>query len=217
VPTYRDSAIILQKYELGEADSLITLLQRQGGLARVVAKGARRQSSRKRGHVELFNQIDGLFAEGRSLDVLTEASSMDIFEGWRQDLSRVSHAYYAADITIMMLPEKEPQPVIYDQLVQFLAWINHAQRADVLSRWFEVQLLHHLGYWAPEQLQSESQNALTLLGTFATASAQQAAKLRVAEALAVELERIMARQFEFITERPSRALSFVEKVRELER
>ena len=215
MPTYRDSAIILQKYELGEADSLITLFQRQGGLTRVVARGVRRQSSRKRGHVELFNQIEGLFAEGRSLDVLTEANSLDIFEGWRQDLSKVSQAYYAADITIMMLPEKEPQTIVYDQLVQFLAWVGHAQHPDVLSRWYEVQLLNHLGYWGPGQLESQNANAIQVLQKFATASAQQAAGLRVASELAMELERLMARQFEFIVERPSKALSFVEKVREM--
>lgn len=215
--TYRDAGVILQKYELGEADSLLTILLQDGGLTRVIAKGVRRQSSRKRGHVELFNQVECLLAEGRNLDVLTEVHSLDIFEGWRQDLTKVSLVYYIADITKMLLPERQPQPIIYQQLVQLLAWIGHAANPAVLTRWYEVQLLANLGYWAQGQLHSQSQNAVNVLDTFAVVTAQQAASLRVTPQLADELERLMNQQLADILEKETKTQSFVDRVKDLDR
>ena len=46
VPLYRDEAIVLRTHKLGEADRIITLLTRQHGRVRAVAKGVRRTTSR---------------------------------------------------------------------------------------------------------------------------------------------------------------------------
>ena len=39
VPTYRDEAVVLRTHKLGEADRIITMLGRQHGKIRAVAKG----------------------------------------------------------------------------------------------------------------------------------------------------------------------------------
>ncbi|HEY5181076.1 MAG TPA: recombination protein O N-terminal domain-containing protein, partial [Dermatophilaceae bacterium] len=39
---YRDAAIVLRAQKLGEADRIVTLLTRQHGKVRAVAKGVRR-------------------------------------------------------------------------------------------------------------------------------------------------------------------------------
>ena len=46
VPTYRDEAIVLRTHKLGEADRIITLLSRDHGKVRAVARGVRRTSSK---------------------------------------------------------------------------------------------------------------------------------------------------------------------------
>ena len=43
---YRDAAIVLRTQKLGEADRIVTLLTRQHGKVRAVAKGVRRTRSR---------------------------------------------------------------------------------------------------------------------------------------------------------------------------
>jgi len=43
---YRDEAIILRTYKLGEADRIIVMLTRHHGQVRAVAKGVRRTTSR---------------------------------------------------------------------------------------------------------------------------------------------------------------------------
>ncbi|HET6699793.1 MAG TPA: DNA repair protein RecO [Nocardioidaceae bacterium] len=73
---YRDEAIVLRTQKLGEADRIITLLCRHHGRVRAVAKGVRRTSSRFGSRLEPFSYVDLQLAEGRSLDVVTQAETL---------------------------------------------------------------------------------------------------------------------------------------------
>lgn len=76
---YRDEAIVLRTYKLGEADRIIVLLTRHHGQVRAVAKGVRRTSSRFGARLEPFSMIDVQLHAGRSLDVVTQAEIIDPF------------------------------------------------------------------------------------------------------------------------------------------
>ena len=75
VPLYRDEAIVLRTHKLGEADRIITLLTRQHGRVRAVAKGVRKTTSRWGSRLEPFTHVDLQLAEGRNLDVVTQADT----------------------------------------------------------------------------------------------------------------------------------------------
>jgi len=79
VPLYRDEAIVLRTHKLGEADRIITLLTRNHGRVRAVAKGVRRTTSRWGSRLEPFTHVDLQLAEGRSLDTVTQAESLAPF------------------------------------------------------------------------------------------------------------------------------------------
>ncbi len=79
VPLYRDEAIVLRTHKLGEADRIITLLSRHHGRIRAVAKGVRKTTSRWGSRVEPFNHVDLQFAEGRTLDTITQAETLSPF------------------------------------------------------------------------------------------------------------------------------------------
>ena len=81
VPLYRDEAIVLRTHKLGEADRIITLLTRQHGRVRAVAKGVRRTTSRFGSRLEPFTHVDLQLAEGRNLDVITQAETIDAVPG----------------------------------------------------------------------------------------------------------------------------------------
>ena len=76
---YRDEAIVLRTQKLGEADRIVTLLTRGSGRVRAVAKGVRRTSSRFGSRLEPFTHVDLQLAEGRSLDVVTQAETLAPF------------------------------------------------------------------------------------------------------------------------------------------
>jgi DNA repair protein RecO (recombination protein O) len=79
VGLYRDEAIVLRTQKLGEADRIVTLLSRHHGRIRAVAKGVRRTTSRFGSRLEPFTHVDLQLAEGRSLDVVTQAETMSPF------------------------------------------------------------------------------------------------------------------------------------------
>ncbi|QBX56624.1 DNA repair protein RecO [Nocardioides seonyuensis] len=81
MPLYRDEAVVLRTHKLGEADRIITLLTRQHGRVRAVAKGVRRTTSRWGSRLEPFTHVDLQLAEGRSLDTVTQAETIDPFHG----------------------------------------------------------------------------------------------------------------------------------------
>ena len=73
---YRDAAIVLRAQKLGEADRIVTLLTRQHGKVRAVAKGVRRTRSRFGARLEPFMIVDVMLYEGRSLDTVTQAETL---------------------------------------------------------------------------------------------------------------------------------------------
>ena len=77
VPLYRDEAVVLRTQKLGEADRIVTLLTRRHGRVRAVAKGVRRTGSRFGARVEPFTHVDLQLHEGRSLDVVTQAETIE--------------------------------------------------------------------------------------------------------------------------------------------
>lgn len=76
MPVYRDEAVVLRTHKLGEADRIVTLLTRQHGKVRAVAKGVRRTGSKFGSRLEPFMVADVQLYEGRSLDVVTQAESL---------------------------------------------------------------------------------------------------------------------------------------------
>ena len=76
VPLYRDEAVVLRTHKLGEADRIVTMLSRQHGKIRAVAKGVRRTASKFGARLEPFMVADVQCYEGRSLDIITQAESL---------------------------------------------------------------------------------------------------------------------------------------------
>ncbi len=76
---YRDKAVVLRQHKLGEADRIVTLLTRDHGLVRAVAKGVRRTRSKFGARLEPFAHIDVQLQPGRSLDIVTQVVALDEF------------------------------------------------------------------------------------------------------------------------------------------
>ncbi len=101
---------MLRTHKLGEADRIITLLTRQHGRVRAVAKGVRRTTSRFGSRLEPFTHVDLQLAEGRSLDVITQAETITPFSsGLGLDYDR----YTAGTVMLetadrLVAEEKEP-------------------------------------------------------------------------------------------------------------
>ncbi|AKU18901.1 DNA repair protein RecO [Luteipulveratus mongoliensis] len=93
MPLYRDAAIVLRTHKLGEADRIVTMLGRNRGKVRAVAKGVRRTRSRFGARLEPGMVVDLQCYEGRSLDTVTQAESL---APYGEHISRDYSAWTAA-------------------------------------------------------------------------------------------------------------------------
>ena len=86
---YRDEAIVLRTQKLGEADRIITLLTREHGRVRGVAKGVRRTKSKLGARLEPGSHIDIQLYTGRTFDTVTQVESIFNYgEALTDDYSR---------------------------------------------------------------------------------------------------------------------------------
>lgn len=146
---YRDEGVVLRVQKLGEADRIVTLLTRRTGRVRAVAKGVRRTRSRFGARLEPFSHVSLQLAQGRSLDVVTEAESLDALgAGIAADYAR-----YTAGTTMleaaerMTAEEREPALRLYLLLVSGLRALGAADRPPgLLLDAFLLRALAHAGY-----------------------------------------------------------------------
>ena len=149
MPVYRDEAVVLRTHKLGEADRIVTLLTRQHGKVRAVAKGVRRTGSKFGSRLEPFMVADLQLYEGRSLDVVTQAESLGSYGALiTQDYS----AYTAANAMVEAadkLTEAEGSLQQYLLLVGALRSLSRHEHGASLT--LDSYLLRALALagWAP--------------------------------------------------------------------
>ena len=108
---------MLRTHKLAEADRIVTLLTREHGRVRAVAKGVRRTTSRFGSRLEPFTHVDLMLAEGRSLDTVTQAETLSSFA---TTLGNDYERYTAGTVmleTAERLASEEKQPSVQQFLL----------------------------------------------------------------------------------------------------
>ncbi len=150
VPLYRDEAVVLRTHQLGEADRIITLLTRDRGRVRAVAKGVRRTTSRFGARLEPFMVVDVQCYEGRNLDTVTQAMSLATHG---ETICRDYTAYTAATVMVetaeRLTEEHEPSTQQYLLLAGALRSLSGGEHDPSLV--LDAYLLRSLAIagWAP--------------------------------------------------------------------
>ncbi len=143
---YRSSAIVLKRRELGEADRLLTVFSREQGKITLLAKGVRRPASRKAGHIEPFTHVDLLIARGKSLDVITQAETLEPHRALREDLMRSAWGYYVAELADAFTQDADPNTVVFDLLLDVLGRIDRDENPPIAVHYYELHLLAAVGF-----------------------------------------------------------------------
>ena len=141
--------MILRTHKLGEADRIVTMLSRRHGKIRAVAKGVRRTSSKFGARLEPFMVADVLLYQGRSLDIVQQASSLGAYGA---EIAAHYDRYTAASAmveTADRLSDAEATPNQYLLLLgglRSLALGEHSSRSTLDSYLLRVM---SLSGWAP--------------------------------------------------------------------
>lgn len=151
--TFKTEAIIIKRFNVGEADRILTVFSKHAGKFSVRAKGIRRVPSRRSAHVELLNHSLLTLYEGRSIPTLTEAQSIENFQDMKDDFTKVGFAYHLCELIDGLCPDGVEHPDIFDllhktlvRLTQFVSDSVDHSPIEIIHE-FEVQLLTILGFW----------------------------------------------------------------------
>lgn len=143
---YQTEGVILRRIDVGEADRILTIYTREHGKRRLIARGVRKPSSRKAGHLEPYTVTRLLVSRARNLDTISQAEALDSFQGLRLDEGSIAVAALMAELVDRLTVEDEAQPAILDLLTLSLGLLgadNDNRRVLVV---FEAMLLRELGY-----------------------------------------------------------------------
>jgi DNA replication and repair protein RecO len=133
--TYRVTGINLKGIPLGEADRIVTILTREQGLIRAVAKGSRKQPSKLGGRMEPFVINDLLMVRGRwsaqtetsqRLQRIVQAETLQTFPRLSRSLAHLTAAQYLAEVALLLALPDQAQEELFVVLVEHLERIERA-------------------------------------------------------------------------------------------
>jgi len=150
VSLYSDEAVVLRTHKLGEADRIVTLLTREHGKVRAVAKGVRRTRSRFGARLEPFMMTDVQLYEGRNLDTVTQAETLAPYgERLVADYPRYTAGTAMLETAERLTEEREPAVQQFLLLVGGLRTLAAGEHEASLV--LDAYLLRSLSVagWAP--------------------------------------------------------------------
>lgn len=145
--------IVLKRKNYGEGDRIITLFTKEYGKIRVVGRGVRKITSRRASHLEVFARVTAVIHTGKSMDSITEVSSLSHYEGIRTNLTKVSVAYYLTELIDSLLAEKQEHRDVYVLYMAALEALAEAEERSIyrVSTEFTVTLLRMLGFLSEDR------------------------------------------------------------------
>ena len=147
----RLQGIVLRTVPYGDHDLVVHLLVRGRGRVSAFARGAKSSRRRFGGTLEPFQLVEALLAErpGQDLWMVREASVLEGHAGLRDDLHRIAHAGYAAELAHELSRPAEPADELFALLAGFLRQLASGRPSSARLRAFELGAFFFAGL-APE-------------------------------------------------------------------
>lgn len=147
--TYLVTGVIIKRSNYKEADKWLTLITREKGKIKVLARGLRKLTSKRGGKLELFNLIRLQVAPGKAYLVAAEVETIETFPKFRKDLSKLSLVFTLAEILDVLTAEEQVNINSLGLLTNFLKESEKLSQNDLeelLTRSLG-ELLRNLGFW----------------------------------------------------------------------
>lgn len=144
---YSSEGIILWRRNFGEADRIVSVYTRNHGRMQLLAKGIRKPKSKKRGHLEVFSHINFSATRTDGIGIMTETETVDGYGQIRDNLPRVSLAYYFMEVISSVTHGQEKNEELFDLLVNFLTRLKTEKNLKIMRNEFCTQTLIVMGFW----------------------------------------------------------------------
>lgn len=211
MPALTTEGLILRRSNFGEADRVLTVLTDRFGKISITARGVRKITSRRAGNVELLNLVKLHLFKGKNY-TLTEAESIETFQGIKNNLSLSTAAFHILELVDRLIPQDQINKVVFDLTVATLRILEENPR-QIFIRGFEVKLLSLLGFWSIDAIKDLTPRTRELLERLEYNSWEQISVLEIKKEEAIALERVLRYYLEKILESKLKSVRVLEKVK----
>jgi DNA repair protein RecO (recombination protein O) len=142
---YVTDAIVLSRFDYGEADRIMSLFTPEHGKLKVIAKGVRRTTSRLGGALEPLAELHVQLARGRTFDVVTQVQVAQAWLRLRDSLESAATAWYLAELADRSIEERHEAEGLYALLKRSYELLDAGMDAGRVARWYEMHLADELG------------------------------------------------------------------------
>lgn len=149
--SFKTEGIILSTKNYSEADRILIVFTRSYGKLALMAKGVRRLTSRKRGSLEVFNQIKFSVSQSHGMGLITEVEIINPHSPIRKNLKKITLAYYFSEVLIKTTRDGEKHEELYTYLISTLSHLEKAKELKKLRLEFIKNALVLLGFWPASQ------------------------------------------------------------------
>ena len=135
---------ILGHKDFGEKDKLIFMYSKDLGKIKVIAKGARRITSRFMGHLETLNHCTASLYFGPKNIILTEITLHSSFAK-KTDLNKLTSALQIAEVTDKILFENQTIDNLENLIQKTIEQINKSEKTQLITAAYILKLLDLAG------------------------------------------------------------------------
>ncbi len=143
MPPIRAEGFVLRSQPLGEADKIVTLLTREEGKLRALAKSARKSRRRFGSSLEPWSRVSVDLFERESSD-LARLDACELLESafrLQEDFDTACLLAYLSEVTDLFARDRQPEPHYFRLLESLLRALREGLARDVARRYFEVWTL----------------------------------------------------------------------------
>ncbi len=151
--SFTTEAINLKNYPLNDNDSIVVMFSKTKGLIRAVAKGAKKPKSKLGARIQLFVANQLMLFEGKNLDTIAQAQSVNTFSKIRNSLDKLSYSMYIAQLVDTFCSKQFNTDENYEEIYSliFLAYQKIAastSKKDILFAIlkFQIKFMSYLGW-----------------------------------------------------------------------
>ena len=139
--------IVLREHDSKESDKILTVLTAEMGKITVVAKGARSRRSKVSAAVQLLAYSEMVLSEKHGWQYLTEASTIELFDGVRTDIELLSLASYFAELVDFVSNDAMEAQTLLSLLLNALYALGTLRRPqELVKAAFEMRLMAEIGF-----------------------------------------------------------------------
>jgi DNA repair protein RecO (recombination protein O) len=140
---HTQDAIILRKRDVRETSLLVVFYTRDFGKIRGLIKGVRGPRGPLGYQAQIFTLCRVVFYDSKrsGMHTVSQCDLIDFFETIREDISKVSYAYYFIELVDALTEEKDRNAEIFDLLLKSLELLKGKSSPRRIARIFEIRLL----------------------------------------------------------------------------